>query len=233
MTGVDWLLTAGERNDRHTAVDSRHPEGAAYTGGNRCATGAGTGSRVRCGQGGSEMRRNGLPKAPSHARHRLAIRVLPGLVSVAAAILLTGCAGAGGSPTATGQTITPSAVPTSTVPTAAAAPSTPVTIVPAPPAQGGSGVEGTTVTTRCPVVTDTGCPKYPLTTHVTVTNAAGPIAAVDTGADGRFRIALTPGVYTIKATAMPAGITRPATTTFTVVAGRFASLTLDLDSGIQ
>jgi hypothetical protein len=83
------------------------------------------------------------------------------------------------------------------------------------------------------VVTDTGCPKYPLTTHVIVTTAAGPVAAVDTGADGRFRIALTPGVYTIKATAMPAGITRPATTTFTVVAGRFASLTLELDSGIR
>jgi hypothetical protein len=83
------------------------------------------------------------------------------------------------------------------------------------------------------VVTDTGCPKYPLTTHVIVMNAAGPVAAVDTGADGRFRIALTPGVYTIKATARPTGVTRPATTTVTVVAGRFASLTLDLDSGIR
>jgi len=179
------------------------------------------------------MRRNGPPQPPSHARHRLASRVLPGVVSVAAALLLTGCAGAGGSPTATGQTITPTAEPTSTSTSATSTPTSPVTTVPAPPAQGGSGVEGTTVTTRCPVVTDTGCPKYPLTTHVIVTTAAGPVAAVDTGADGRFRIALTPGVYRIKATAMPAGITRPATTTFTVVAGRFASLTLELDSGIR
>jgi hypothetical protein len=83
------------------------------------------------------------------------------------------------------------------------------------------------------VVTDTGCPKYPLTTHVVVANATRAVAAVDTGADGRFRIALSPGVYTIKATAMPAGITRPATTTVTVVAGRYASLTLELDSGIR
>ena len=66
-----------------------------------------------------------------------------------------------------------------------------------------------------------------------VTNAAGTVAAVDTGADGRFRIALRPGFYTIKATARPMGITRPATTTFTVTAGRVASLTLDLDSGIR
>jgi len=82
------------------------------------------------------------------------------------------------------------------------------------------------------VVTDPPCPTYPLTTHVIVTNAGGTVAAIDTGADGRFRIALRPGVYTIKATAVPMGITRPATTTVTVVSGRYQSLTLDLDSGI-
>jgi hypothetical protein len=175
------------------------------------------------------MRRIGLPQ-PSYARRRLAGRVVPGVICVAAALVLTACAGSGGAPTASDRTITPTAEPTS-----ATAPSTPA----APPAgstpaaQGGSGVEGSTVTTRCPVVTDTGCPKYPLTTHVVVANATRAVAAVDTGADGRFRIALSPGVYTIKATAMPAGITRPATTTVTVVAGRYASLTLELDSGIR
>ena len=179
------------------------------------------------------MRRIGLPQPPSHTRGRMAIRVLPGVCSVAAALLLTGCASAGSSPTATGQTITPTSVPTSTSAAVPSTPAGPPTSAQLPPAQGSSGVEGTTVTTRCPVVTDTGCPKYPLTTHVIVTTGAGPVAAVDTGADGRFRIALTPGVYTIKATAMPAGITRPATTTVTVVAGRFASLTLELDSGIR
>jgi hypothetical protein len=40
-------------------------------------------------------------------------------------------------------------------------------------------------------------------------------------------------VYTVKATALPAGVTRPATTTVTVVVGGFASLTLELDSGIR
>ena len=180
------------------------------------------------------MRRIGLPQPPSHARRRLASRVVPGLFCVAAALLLTGCAGSGGAPTATGGTITPSSEPTSAS-TSGTAPSTPTgsTPVQPPAAQGGSGVEGTTVTERCPVVTPEGCPKYPLTTHVIVASATRAVAAVDTGADGRFRIALSPGVYTIKATAMPAGITRPATTTITVVAGRWASLTLELDSGIR
>jgi phosphatidylserine/phosphatidylglycerophosphate/cardiolipin synthase-like enzyme len=35
MTGVDWLLTVRERNNRFTVVDSRHPDGTAYTRGNR------------------------------------------------------------------------------------------------------------------------------------------------------------------------------------------------------
>jgi hypothetical protein len=181
------------------------------------------------------MRRIGLPQPPSQTRRRVVSRVVPGVVSIAAALLLTGCAGTASAPTGTDQTITPTTGPTSTSTTAPSTPAAPTGSTSAPqlPAQGGSGVEGTTVTTRCPVVTDTGCPKYPLTTHVIVMNAAGPVAAVDTGADGRFRIALTPGVYTIKATARPTGVTRPATTTVTVVAGRFASLTLDLDSGIR
>jgi hypothetical protein len=176
------------------------------------------------------MRRIGPPQPPSQTRHRVVSRVLPGVVSVATALVLTGCAGPGGSPTAEP---TPTATSTTIAPSTPAAPPTGSTSAPQQPAQGGSGVEGTTVTTRCPVVTDTGCPKYPLTTHVIVTNSAGPVAAVDTGADGRFRIALAPGVYTIKATARPTGITRPATTTVTVVAGSFANLTLDLDSGIR
>jgi hypothetical protein len=83
------------------------------------------------------------------------------------------------------------------------------------------------------VVTETGCPSIPLTTHVVVTSGDAAVAAVDTGKDGRFRIGLRPGVYTIKATAVPPGITRPAIMTVTVVGGRYETLTLDLDSGIR
>ena len=35
MTAVDWFLTARERNNRYTIVDRRHPDGAAFTSGNR------------------------------------------------------------------------------------------------------------------------------------------------------------------------------------------------------
>jgi hypothetical protein len=104
--------------------------------------------------------------------------------------------------------------------------------VPAP-APGSSGLEGITVTERCPVVRDKPCPAIPIATHVVVVDAAGTVAAVDTDTDGRFRIALKPGDYTVVARAVSAGITRPATTTVTVVAGRFLSLTLQLDSGIE
>jgi phosphatidylserine/phosphatidylglycerophosphate/cardiolipin synthase-like enzyme len=34
MTVTDWLLTSAERNNEHTRVDRRHPDGAAYTRGN-------------------------------------------------------------------------------------------------------------------------------------------------------------------------------------------------------
>jgi hypothetical protein len=84
------------------------------------------------------------------------------------------------------------------------------------------------------VVTDPpSCPDIPISTHVVVTDAAGTVAAIDTGADGHFRIALKPGGYTVLASARPAGITRPATAGVTVVAGRFLSVTLQLDSGIR
>jgi carboxypeptidase family protein len=66
---------------------------------------------------------------------------------------------------------------------------------------------------------------------VVVANGGGTVAAAYTDEKGHFRIALTPGVYTVKATALPAEVTRPATTT--VVVGGFASLTLELDSGIR
>jgi hypothetical protein len=186
------------------------------------------------------MRPNGLPRPPTQTRRgAYPVRFVPVIfvpvivACVAAVLVLTGCSGAR-TPTdssGTGPTITP----TTTAPARGASPTgpTPSPSVPSGAAQGTSGVAGTTVTSRCPVVTDPPCPTNPVTTHVVVTNAGGTVAAVDTGADGRFRIALRPGVYTIEATAVPKGISRPATTTVTVVAGHFLSLTLDIDSGIR
>ena len=83
------------------------------------------------------------------------------------------------------------------------------------------------------MATEEPCPGAPVATHLVVSDAAGAVAVVDTGTDGRFRIALAPGDYTVRAAARPAGIIRPATATVTVTANRFLSLTLELDSGIR
>jgi hypothetical protein len=183
------------------------------------------------------MRRIGLPQPPSRARRRAARWVVPAAVAGVAAILaVAGCAASTSSPAAVDRTVTRAPDPTSSSTTATSTPTAPptdATPTSSLPARGASGVEGTTVTNRCPVVTDPPCPSIPLTTHVVVTDGGTTVAAYDTGADGRFRIALRPGTYTIKATARPTGVTRPATTTFAVTAGRYASLTLELDSGIR
>jgi hypothetical protein len=70
-------------------------------------------------------------------------------------------------------------------------------------------------------------------THIVVTDGGGTVAALDTGSDGHFRIALKPGNYTVKATAVPTGISHPATAAVTVVAGQFVKVTLDIDLGIR
>lgn len=178
------------------------------------------------------MRRNVLSLLPPQAMRRVAPGVL---ICVASALVLTGCVGCGSSPTAIDRTVTSTAEPTYTSTSAPSTPGVPATGSTAPPlpARGAGGVEGSTVVSRCPVGTDGPCVITPLSTHVVVTNASGIVAAVDTGADGRFRIALSPGIYTIGATARPPGTTRPAAATITVVAGRFASLTLELESSMR
>jgi hypothetical protein len=162
------------------------------------------------------------------------------------ALILAGCGSPGGPTTPGGTDATGTAGPSATgnPPTGAGGP-TPATSnagqspagsgpSQAPPAPAGaSGVDGTTVTQRCPVVTEEGCPNIPLATHVVVTDAAGTVATVDTGKDGHFRIGLKPGAYTVRATAVPPGVTRPAVAQFTVVSGHYMALTLSLDSGIR
>jgi hypothetical protein len=151
------------------------------------------------------------------------------VVCLLAAVVLTGCADTGGSPRANEPTATREAAATSDPTPSTSSPSTPSISA----GQGASGLEGTTVVDHCPVVTEAGCPTVPIATHVIVTDSAGTVAATDTGDDGRFRITLEPGDYTVVASARSAGITRPATANVTVVVGRFLAVTLQLDSGIR
>jgi hypothetical protein len=155
-------------------------------------------------------------------------------VTAAATLALTACSASAGAPSADQRTITraptgPSATAESPIaPTASPKP-------PPPPVApvGGSGVQGSTVTRRCPVETEPPCVATPVSTHIVVTDANTTVATVDTGANGRFQIALKPGHYTVTATAIGTPIVRPASTTVTVIAGRYAPLTLMMDSGIR
>ena len=210
--------------------------------------GAGSRLRVRLVEGVQQMRLDGLPQRWAHVHRRSthARAVFRIIASVGAVMVLASCGSIGASPEANersttsepGATATPNHGP-STPPFDCGTGSPPTISTSTPPisppasAQGASGIAGTTVAASCPVATEEPCPGAPVSTHVVVTDAAGTVAVVDTGADGRFRIALKAGKYTVRASALTAGIIRPATIRVSVPANRFLSLTLQLDSGIR
>lgn len=103
---------------------------------------------------------------------------------------------------------------------------------PAPP----SGIQGRAVVdTGCPVLTtQSACPTVPVAAHLRVT-ALGDgreVAAVDTGADGRFQVRLPAGRYQVDATA--SGIPMPmAPVQAEVAAGRFTEARVVFDSGVR
>jgi hypothetical protein len=104
-----------------------------------------------------------------------------------------------------------------------------------PPAPA-SGIEGRAVVdTGCPVLTtQSACPTVPVTAHLRVTALGGgrEVAAVDTGADGRFQVRLPAGRYQVDATA--SGIPMPmAPLQAEVAAGRFTEVRVVFDSGVR
>jgi hypothetical protein len=168
-----------------------------------------------------------LPERPSEMFRFVRLAA----VTAAATLALTACATSTGAPSADQRTITRAPSPSVTAPVV---PTTvPTSPAQPPPPASGSGVQGTTVTKRCPVETEPPCPATAVITHVVVSDANGTVATADTGVDGRFRIALKPGHYTVTATPTGTAIVRPASTTVTVTAGQWAPLTLTMDSGIR
>jgi hypothetical protein len=151
--------------------------------------------------------------------------VRPAAVTAAATLALLACS----TPAAVNRTVTPA--PTGSTPTSppAFAPTSPTPPVPT----GGSGLQGVTVIKNCPVETEPPCPATAVAAHVVLSDANGTVAAVNTDINGRFRIALKPGRYSVRATPIDSPIILPATTTVTVTPGRYAPLTLTLDSGIR
>ncbi len=165
-------------------------------------------------------------------------RARPAGVVALAVVALFAFAGCGGTPAGTppsqrtvsrespSPTATPGSRPASTTTGSPAAPTSATT--------GLTGVEGTTVTSRCPVVTDPPCPTVPVATRIDVADPAGTVVdSVQSGSDGYFRVLIAAGTYTLRVTA-PRGLSvRPTTTEVTVRAGQILRVQIQVDSGIR
>jgi hypothetical protein len=105
------------------------------------------------------------------------------------------------------------------------------------PAEGStdSGIEGTVLLgPTCPVETiEHPCPDRPLAADVLVSTPSGEhVATVRSGADGRFRVGLAPGTYTLNVGKLR-GIQFAKPLIVTVPDGGFVEVTVSVDSGIR
>ena len=102
---------------------------------------------------------------------------------------------------------------------------------------GATGIEGAVVIgPTCPVERpDSLCPPAPFAAKITVLRDGNEVTTYKTGSDGRFRIPLEPGTYTVRAESLqPAGIARFAPLRpVTVPADGYTSVTITFDSGIR
>jgi hypothetical protein len=104
-------------------------------------------------------------------------------------------------------------------------------------AKGESGIEGQAVISPArPGPTRQGEPDTaPFKTTLIVRSATGgsEIRQLETGSDGRFRVVLPPGTYTIGPAARAGRFPRAGEQTVAVVQGRFAHVTIEFDSGMR
>lgn len=107
-----------------------------------------------------------------------------------------------------------------------------------PAAPRDSGVQGVTmVDGGCPPARDAPpCPDKPLPARIEVTRAGSDesVVTVNSGEDGRFRIALAPGDYTlhpVNLAGTPLPIAQPADVH--VEANRFTTVEVSFDSGVR
>ncbi len=170
------------------------------------------------------------------------MRTFAVVIAIGSALALAGCDGGDASPTLTPQrtataaaptrTASPSA-PTATAPAAIRTPES--TTTPTPQPSGESGIDGTvTIGPTCPVERiESPCPDRPYEASIAVLDAAGrKVAEARSDADGRFHLALPPGVYRL----VPQSAGTPPTAqeqTATVAAGGFTAVEIAYDSGIR
>jgi hypothetical protein len=107
----------------------------------------------------------------------------------------------------------------------------------APHAQTGSGIQGTVEAgPTCPVERlNSPCPPHPLAATVVVSDSRGAeVTRFHSGPDGRFKVDLSPGNYTLVGQPIGASmLPRPIPTTVTVVLGSYATVNVEYDSGIR
>ncbi len=102
---------------------------------------------------------------------------------------------------------------------------------------GSTGIQGEVVIgPTCPVeIAGSPCPPAPLAAKITVKRDGNVVATLKTGSDGRFRIPLEPGTYTIEAEALkpnPIQFMHPLPPV-TVRQDGFTGVTISFDSGIR
>ncbi|HET9650126.1 MAG TPA: carboxypeptidase-like regulatory domain-containing protein [Microlunatus sp.] len=101
-----------------------------------------------------------------------------------------------------------------------------------------SGVEGRTmVDGGCPTIgPDNPCPDVPLAAKITVTKDSDQtvVNTVQSGEDGRYRITLAPGAYTLHADNLTGSLLpRGTTVRVRIDQGQFQTVELKFDSGIR
>ncbi len=107
----------------------------------------------------------------------------------------------------------------------------------AQPAQSGTGIQGIVqVGPTCPVERiNSPCPPHPIAATIVVRDGNGAeVTRFRSGADGRFKVDLAPGTYTLVGLTVGSSfLPRPIPTSVTVTQGMYASVNVEYDSGIR
>ena len=106
-----------------------------------------------------------------------------------------------------------------------------------PTAPAGTGIRGVVQSgPTCPVERiNSPCPPHPLAATIVVRDAAGhELARTHSAADGHFTVDVAPGTYTVVGLTIGSSmLPRPIPITVTVTSGRYATVTVEYDSGIR
>src|ERR1700694_5790385 len=101
----------------------------------------------------------------------------------------------------------------------------------------GTGIQGMVQGgPTCPVERiNSPCPPHPLAATIVVRDGTGAeVTRFHSGADGRFKVDLRPGTYTLVGlTIGSSSLPRPITTSATVSQGTYTSVNIEYDSGIR